>query len=207
MTKHYIIVSDKQKKHYKSTYLKHGATAKGVDWRNEKTASIRHDQFFQLFQHDSNACVLDIGCGHGSFYSYLIKKKFKGEYTGIDIVDEMVEYANKNISQGRFFICDFLQDKIEKYDYLIANGIFTQKLDVSHREMEKFVLAFAEKMFLKCKKGIAFNLMSSCVNFHAENLFYKSPSEMIAYVMSRLSGNFILNHNYRMYEYTLYVYK
>ena len=207
MTKDFSIVSDKQKLHYKSTYFKYGATAKGVDWGNEKTANLRYDQFFQLFQHDSKASVLDIGCGHGSFYSYLIKKNFKGEYTGIDIVDEMVDYANKNISQGNFIICDFLQENTKEYDYLIANGIFTQKLDVSHKKMEKFILTFVEKMFSKCKKGIAFNLMSSYVNFHAENLFYKSPSEMISYIMSNLSENFILNHNYRIYEYTLYVYK
>lgn len=201
-------IVDELKAHYKRTFAEHGPCAKGVDWRDEQTANVRHAKLFKLFEDDHQSTILDVGCGYGRFYEYLLEKKFSGQYYGIDVVEEMIEQAQLSHGFERFENKNFLDlGKNKKFDYLVVNGIFTQKLGVSQIEMEKYMLNFIEKLFDSCNKGIAFNVMSNHVNFFANNLFYKSPSELISYISSKISPNFVIDHSYGMFEYTVYIYK
>lgn len=202
-------ISKKHAAHYRNTFLNHGPTAGGVDWVHEDKARLRHHIFSKLIkeQHKTPPTLLDIGCGYGAFYDYLKGKALPCTYTGIDLVPEMIAHARTTHPDAHFLEGDFLSTSFEPFDYLFANGIFTQKLDVSQREMNKLLHLFLKRMFALCTKGIALNMMTSQVNFYAENLFYKNPAEMIAYVMEVISDKFLIHHEYELYEFTLFIYK
>jgi len=69
------------------------------------------------------------------------------------------------------------------------------------------------KMFSACKKGVAFNAMSTYVDYRDEILYYSNPMEIFDYCKRNLTRNVILRHEYLVkensipYEYTMYLYK
>ncbi len=63
------------------------------------------------------------------------------------------------------------------------------------------------KMFSLSKVGVAFNLMSSYSNFYSNNLYYKSPLELLPWILENISKKITLNHYYVDYEYLIYIAK
>ena len=93
------------------------------------------------------------------------------------------------------------------FDYVVCNGILTQKLDVPGLAMDQFAARLIRRLFLLCERGIAFNVMTTKVNFFSNNLYYRNPSELLAWCMNELSPYVKLDHSYPLYEYTVYVYR
>lgn len=195
------------KDHYAGSFGKHGCTSMGVDWGpHEDRALLRHQKMLQIIQ--SKPCsLLDVGCGYGALLD--VAKNDGIDYTGIDIVEEMTAKGRERHPQARFIDGDFLDYALAErsFDYVICNGILTQKLTASISEMDTFSKKIITKMFACARKGIAFNLMSTHVNFMAENLFYKSPLETHAWVTQNLSPFMRLDHTYMPFEYMVYVYR
>src|SRR5438876_2437333 len=52
--------------------------------------------------------VLDLGCGIGDFYPFLIEIFGQLHYTGIDLVQETVNHASKKYPHGRFLCHDIV---------------------------------------------------------------------------------------------------
>lgn len=206
-------IANDMKQHYSATFLEHGPTSEGVDWgtkadriktRLEKMAAVI------IGDNSIKIRILDIGCGYGAFYEYL-SSCYAGEveYTGIDLCENMIKEAKKQHPHAKFIIGDFMDYDFgeEVFDYVICNGIFTQKLSASSLEMHEYLKQALQRMFNLCQKGFVFNIMSSYVNFHSENLFYFSPAELLSYLLSNVSQNVRLDHSYRFFEYSCYVYK
>lgn len=97
--------------------------------------------------------------------------------------------------------------KVEKFDYVVCNGILTQKLDSSIFEMDKYAKKIVKKMYELCEIGIAFNLMTTHVNYFASNLFYRNPIELLAWCMTEITPKVRLDHAYPLFEYTIYLYR
>lgn len=205
-------ISKNLKSHYEKCFNKFGATNEGVDWGQDISKMfLRYDKMKELFTNDKseNISILDVGCGYGGFYSYLKENTNKEvTYSGIDLVEDMILWAKNNINTANEFICDdFINYNFEKkYDYIICNGILTQKLEASNKEMDLYASKIIKKMFEICNKGIAFNIMTTKVNYFSNNLYYKSPVEMLSFCLNELSDTVKIDHSY-LYEYTLYVYK
>ena len=90
---------------------------------------------------------------------------------------------------------------------MVCNGVLTEKLDVSIKVFDEFARLVIRRMFELCGRGIAFNLMTTHVNFTAPNLFYKSPLEIMAFCAAALSCKFRIDHAYPRYDYTVYVFR
>jgi SAM-dependent methyltransferase len=157
---------------------------------------------------DERQCsLLDVGCGYGALLE--IDKKLTLDYTGIDMVEDMIRHGKTHHPDATFICGNFLDHTFTEgsFDYVICNGVMTQKLTASIFEMEDYARKIIRKMFSLSRKGIAFNMMTSYVNFMAPNLFYKNPSELLAWVMCELSPHVKLDHSYPLYEFMTYVYK
>ena len=64
-----------------------------------------------------------------------------------------------------------------------------------------------KKLFQIAKIGIVFNLMTPIVDYKDDKLFYVSFDKLGFYLKENLSRNFIINNNYKLWEYSVYVYK
>lgn len=200
-------------RHYSGTFRKYGPTPRGVDWGNKAwKVNVRHEKMSALFGRDplKNITLLDVGCGYGAFYEFLTKNKIRdARFTGIDVSQPMIKEAQKRFPRAEFILGDFMSRDFgsRKFDYIICNGIFTQKLSVPRDEMQKYLQRFVAKMSRMARRGIAFNVMSSRVNFRRRNLFYLDPAWTLTYLLKNVSEKVIIDHAAIPYEYFCYVYK
>ena len=199
-------------KHYSLTFDKFGPTLKGVDWSSssEKEA-LRLSRVLKVIRNGSyeiDFSILDVGCGYGAAVPAIRAISKKADYFGIDIVEPMINYATERYPDCNFYIGDFLQLNIEtKFDYVICNGILTQKLTIDSQDMTEFSKRIIVKMFELCDIGISFNIMSAYSNFQASNLFYLKPQDLVSWIAENLSTHFVVDNSSSLYEFTTHVYK
>ena len=62
-------------------------------------------------------------------------------------------------------------------------------------------------MYDASRVALSFNLMSDRVDFRDENLFYANPDEVLEFCRRELGGRVALRDDYRLYEFTTYVYR
>jgi 2-polyprenyl-3-methyl-5-hydroxy-6-metoxy-1,4-benzoquinol methylase len=207
--------------YYAGTFKEHGATAKGVDWKDENEMLFRYDKMLAVMQKDftkvpAPPSLLDVGCGWGGLLRRACSLNIPLKYTGIDVVETMVEHGRIEFKDATFLHQDvFALESESSYDFVVGNGIFTQKLDVTNPEMERFTRKMMRKMFQLCRHGVAFNMMSTRVNFMVNNLFYQNPSDLLSWLLSEVSPRVCLDHGYsslvngkgKYYDFTVYIYK
>lgn len=202
-------ISRAMKRHHSQRFDEFGPTARGVDWSKEEDVQLRYDKMLAVIEIlDTPITLLDVGCGYGGLLQYAEQKGLRLQYTGIDLVSNMISWAREHLPDGEFIEADFLEYDFDgpKFDYVVCNGILTQKLKTSFFDMDKFVKETIKKMFALCNRGVAFNVMTTYVNYFSSGLYYKHPSEMLAYCISEISPEVKLDHSYGLYEYTLYLY-
>lgn len=209
------------KDYYTQTFQQHGATAKGVDWGDELELLVRYDKMLAVLQKDfmpplRRVSLLDVGCGWGGLVKRAREVDLPVDYTGIDVVADMVDYGNKTFPDATFRDQDiFAMAEPRAYDFVVCNAILTQKLEISNIQMERYSRELVRKMFELCRHGIAFNMMSTRVNFMVGNLFYQNPSELFAWLLSEISPRVRFDHGYsslangrgKFYDFTVYVYR
>lgn len=207
-------ISDKLRRHYRETFLQHGATSAGVDWgADADKARLRYDKMLAVLPTPTGPAepppsLLDVGCGYGGLALYAQERGLALDYTGIDVAEEMIDWARGNIAGARFVLGDILEMSLERqFDYVACNGILTQKLDVPGLEMDAYAARLVRSLYGACRSGIVFNVMSTKVNFFSNNLYYRNPAEMIGWCMTELTPHVRLDHSYPLYEYSVYLYK
>jgi len=201
-------VSSQLRDHYSRTFNEFGATPKGVDWGKIEDVLLRYEKMLNVIEFGiETPSLLDVGCGYGGLYMFAKERNVKIYYTGIDISDNMITYAKENISDAHFCVGDILEfNPPQPFDYVVCNGILTQKLKISIKEMDDFSHLLIPKMFSLCTRGIVFNLMTTKVNFMVENLYYRNPVELFAFCLTNLTRRLKIDHSY-LFEYAVYLYR
>ena len=204
-------------KHYESCFKINGDNCKGVDWPNETDAQKRYKIMLDVIKYDENAntdsgySILDLGCGLGHMYRYMNSIDSPYKYCGVDVSDVFVKECQRKFPDMPFFKLDILQDDLSsipiRSDYIIMNGVFTEKCNLSFEEMKEYFESFIKKAYELCNKGIAFNVMSKDVDWERDDLFHLPLSDLSAFLTKDLTRKFIIRNDYGLYEYTTYVYK
>ena len=195
--------------HYDKCFKEHGDTHLGVDWPKLEDTFKRYDVMLGLIKEETSISLLDFGCGTASLNQYIEFLKIKNiKYSGLDINDGFYNTSKLKFPNNDFYCLDILKNEsISNFDYIVCNGPFTEKRDLSQEEMMDFFTSVIKKLWNKCDKGIAFNLMSKHVDWERDDLFHVSLDELGWFLKNNLSRNFIIRNEYGLYEYTAYVYK
>ncbi len=198
--------------HYERCFDKYGDTHKGMDWPNAKDLDIRHQVMLELIKpiEGKKAKVLDFGCGTSSFYEYLIKNDLQFiEYSGLDLSKKFIEVSKKKFPVNVYFYGDIFIDNMDipQQDYIVMNGVFTEKQNLNFDEMFEHMKRLLLKVNSYVHKGFAFNVMSPCVDWKKEEAFHLSFEQLGHFINNEISKKFIFRHDYGLYEYTTYVYK
>lgn len=91
-------------------------------------------------------------------------------------------------------------------DYAILNGVLTERRSISLPEMKEYALKLLSCVFDAAREGIAFNVMSTVVDWERDDLFHWGFDEMASAVSKALSRHLLIRADYGLYEYTTYVY-
>ena len=198
--------------HYEDCLEKYGDSYLGVDWPNQADALTRYQVMLDVIREKGSSRVrlLDFGCGASHLYDYILANKINHiDYAGLDISEKFVQLSKKKHPQISYYCLDILQSAIElpTFDYVVLNGVFTEKRELAHREMWNYFKQMILKVFEIAQNGIAFNVMSSHVDWEREDLFHLPMDKLAEFLVKEVSRNFIIRNDYRLYEYTTYVYR
>jgi SAM-dependent methyltransferase len=198
--------------HYEDCLLKYGDSFRGVDWPNEKDALTRYKVMLDIIKEkESTHSILDFGCGLGGMLEYINKQPFSDsiQYTGLDISSKFIEVATKKFPGQKFIEMDILESDQGPgtYDYILMNGVFTEKRQLSEDDMWAYFTDMIERVYRFAEKGIAFNVMSKQVDWERDDLFHLSMDRLAAFLTKKLSRHYVFRNDYGLYEFTCYVYK
>lgn len=197
------------REHYARTFEEHGPTIQGVDWgTDDERLKLRYEKMAAVIEPAAGPApsLLDVGCGFGGLLGYLEERGAAVAYTGIDVVPSMIEHASRAFPSAEWVCGDIFEfTPGRQFDYVVCNGILTQKLTATVPEMDAFADRLIRVLMDLCARGVAFNVMSTQVNFRADNLYYRDPVELLASCLA-LTPRVRLDHLYPpLYEYTMYL--
>ena len=196
--------------HYRALWEQHGDSSHAVQYSDSQSHKARFDVLCSIAS--PLASVLDVGCGLAHLYRYLKTKNFEGRYMGIDIVPEFIDAARshtKDDANADANLCDSTEDLPSGYDYALLSGVFNNRMP----DNQAFMQTTLRRMFSAAEKGIAFNAMSTFVDYQDDTLYYSNPLEVLKFCKNELAGHPILRHDYSLtengypFEYAIYVYK
>lgn len=200
--------------HYEKCFQKYGDNYKGVDWPNQSDLNKRYQVMIELIKEgsqDQTVSLLDFGCGTAMLKEYIDNASLKLpiQYFGLDAGQSFIKHCVAKYPNNTFFYADVLDEpeKLLEFDYVVMNGVFTEKREISFNEMFDYFKKMIEIVFNKCKKGIAFNVMSKSVEWEREDLFHLSTDLLINFLTQKITRNFVIRNDYGLYEYTVYLYK
>ena len=198
--------------HYEDCLARHGDSHRGVDWPNQQDAATRYQVMLDVIRpSDETISLLDFGCGAAHFYEYIQQQKLSRiEYAGLDLSAQFVALANSKFPARRFYQADILaadEASIPSFDYIILNGVLTEKLAMSFDEMWNYTQRLLRAVFAKARCGMAFNVMSKQVDWERADLFHLPLDLLTKFLTREISRHFVVRHDYGLYEYTTYVYR
>ena len=198
--------------HYEDCLDKYGDTHKGVDWPNQDDASTRYRVMLDVIRESQSTKVslLDFGCGTSHLKDYIHANHLVHiDYSGLDISEKFINLSKDKYPNTNYYCMDILYGSIQlpRFDYVVLNGVFTEKRELSHDEMWNYFKQVILKVFEATQKGIAFNVMSSHVDWERDDLFHLPMDKLATFLTREVSRDFVIRNDYRLYEYTTYVYR
>lgn len=201
--------------HYEDCLARYGDTHRGVDWPNPLDAALRYRVMLDLVLGDRGrttapAALLDFGCGAGHFLEFLREHAIPGiDYRGIDLSERFILLCRSKFPGVTFHHLDVLEPAalVPTSDYIIANGVFTEKRDLSFEEMMAYFQAMLRKLWPAARRGMAFNLMSAHVEQQRDILFHVPLDRLATFLTGEISRHLAVRMDYGLYEYTVFVYR
>ena len=192
-------------RHYEKCFEKHGNTAKGLDWPNKVDLERRFDLMTSYFDIDekNEETLLDFGCGTGFLLEYLKNSKHI-KYSGLDISKIFIDFCRDRYPNNKFLCIDILKENLDhNYDYIICNGVFTEKNELSEDDMFLFFSSVIKKLFCYTNKKLIFNVMSNHVDYKRDDLFHLSHDKLCEFLTKKVTRNYLIDNSYGLYEYTV----
>jgi cyclopropane fatty-acyl-phospholipid synthase-like methyltransferase len=109
-----------------------------VGW-TQRGQILRYETVLKLINPNGKT-FLDFGCGKGDFYGFLMEKRVKCQYTGIDINSNLIDLARKNYPDANFYVKDIEIEPLERnFDYIISIGVFNLAVQNVKLSMKKCI--------------------------------------------------------------------
>lgn len=195
------------REYYDDTLRLHGRTAAGVDWNSQESQELRFRQFERLWENDTNATIVDYGCGYGGLASYLRARGHHGAYAGFDLSEAMIDAAREHTAS--LPVCRFTSHRAELVaaDYAVASGILNVKQDASEHAWQAFAEETIADLASVGLRGFAFNALTtySDPEKRRAHLYYADPLRWFDDCKRNYSRFVALVHDYPLWEFTILV--
>lgn len=198
--------------HYEAQLQQYGDTYRGVDWETAQKANVRYQVMLDLIRPTAGATVsvLDFGCGASHLYDFIIRQQRPGiDYSGLDVSPHFIALSRQKYPDRPYYCVDILDAAVDlpQFDYIIMNGVFTQKLDLSFEEMFAYFAAVIQRVFALTRIGLAFNVGSTHLPWQADQVFHVPFDRLATFLSRHMSRKIVLRHDYDLPDYTVYIYR
>ncbi len=189
---------------YSSRFKEYGVDLRTINPGKLNKLEIQHNVHASIGALN-NKTILDIGCGLGNYYQFLLNKGLKINYIGYDIVEDFIKVNRERFPEAIFEIKDISREEIvHKADYAVMCQVFNNKYDSVNND--DVVMNAMTKAFQAVTTGISIDLRTDYVNFTEDHLFYFSPEKYFAFAKS-LTPFVMLRHDYLPFDFTIFLYK
>ncbi len=187
--------------YYKSALNEFGDhDARSVHWSDKRGQEMRFLILSQIGNLEAQS-VLDVGCGLGDLVTFFKNNNIKTDYTGIDIVPDFIQRAQKFHPGVRFETMN-IEAITEQFDYVLASGAMSFKVENN----QAFYFGIIKKMFELSKKGLAFNMLNREIHVDDETYAAYDPNEVSDFCKT-LTPNVQIILGYLPQDFTIYMYK
>ena len=195
---------DRIRKHYVPRIKPGRAHHSILDWSGADTQRAR---FQVLTKHVPLAgkTLLDVGCGLGDLAAFLRRKDISVQYTGIDVVDEMLAHARQVNPEDRFMLADVFDSNDETladeaFDVVFCSG--TLNLNLGNNI--EFISQSLPRMYAKAREYMAVNFLHKRTAYIDPTYFHYDPQEVLE-VLNPLCGkeNVLLIDDYLPNDFTV----
>lgn len=168
--------------HYDHRFSAENANHKVLDWASAASQRRR----FEVLSENVDLrglSILDVGCGLGDLLVFLQQSGIEVQFTGVDILEKMVEHCRKRFDSGRFIQADIFSDDVfspGEFDLVFVSGAFN--LDLGNN-LEFLPKAIARLMELS-RRYVAFNLLHARWPEREPGYFFYEPD----FVLKQLAG-------------------
>jgi SAM-dependent methyltransferase len=190
---------------YAAGLATHGATPAAVGWHDAGAQHLRFSRLARVLDdHPAGgpADVADWGCGYGALLAHLDARGAAiARYDGYDLSPDMLAAAPADPR------CRWIHgSELERdYDYVFVSGAFNVRLGTPEAGWAEHVRATLRALHARTRRGLAFNLLTSWVDWRSDDLFYADPAEWFTFCRRELSRAVSLQHDYPLYEWTMIV--
>jgi SAM-dependent methyltransferase len=189
---------------YRKRWEQYGYDSRTLGW-DKDCQWVRFEAAFEGLREEDFGSVLDVGCGFGDLLGYLRSKGWRGRYTGLDLVDELIGEARKRYSadSAAEFFCGEVAafERSCKSDMAIALGVFNHRLQQDHLD---YVRETVEKMWSATTRVVVcdFLSISSDVERRNHDLYYADPAHLY-HLASGYSRRVMIHHAYMPFEFQM----
>lgn len=192
---------------YSQGLERHGASPRSVGWKDTSSQHLRFSKLAQVLPAGpvQPISVNDLGCGYGSLLSFLdaIDGVQLTRYYGYDISEPMLNRARQLTDERALLVRGSEASHVA--DYSFASGPFNVKGSSTDATWRAHVQQCVLQLAQASRRGFAFNLLTTFVDFKQENLFYADPCEFFDFCKREISPYVTLLHDYPLYEWTMLV--
>jgi len=189
--------------------VKHGPSAKGVYWKNPEGQVLRYEILLGIIGKDDlggGIFLNDLGCGYGAMFDIIADDPLmqNSRYFGYDLSGEMIRHAKSHTDDPRaqFFKSDHA---LHVADYSFASGTFNMHAGQDNELWKGCVLESLRALWLKTRKGMAFNMLDKNHPESLKGLYYADRDIYLDFCRTELSPNVELVTDYPLEEWSIFV--
>lgn len=196
---------------YTQNLAAHGISSPSVGWKDETSQRLRFQKLAEVIEPTAlveGYSALDWGCGYGAMQDYLAERGGLRQFVGYDISAPMLAEAAR---RAQAHSCESLfresSDVVDRADFVFVSGTFNVRFDCPPDEWREYIERTLALLWQHTRKGLAFNLLTTYVDWEAKDLYYADPAHFFDYCKRTLSPAVTLLHDYPLYEWTMLVRK
>jgi methyltransferase family protein len=195
---------------YENNLREQGVSSRAVGWNTAESQNLRFEKLSSVIQDTTASMTInDYGCGYGAHLTYLLSRGIPvAEYHGYDISDSMLEAASKSLAsfQGKLDLQNSMTINTNA-DYSFVSGTFNVRFEAADDDWKAFIHSKLDELDRNSRKGFAFNLLSTYVDWQEPHLYYGDPCYWFDFCKKHYSKYVTLLHDYPLYEWTIKIQK
>jgi SAM-dependent methyltransferase len=183
---------------YQQRIAEHGPTFASLNSGSEEKQAIRQWVHASALRGERPS-ILEIGCGLGDFYRYLIGQKRDCSYHGYDIVPEYIAECRRVYPQSKFEVRNIFLDGIDgSYDTVVMSQVLNNRYQKS--DNLQVMQRALELAFQHTRVSVSVDMLSTYVDFRNPDLFYYSPEDIFR-MAKAIAPRVLIRHDYRAFEF------
>lgn len=197
---------------YSDNLKVYGTTSMSVGWRDEASQALRFEKLCKVFEitepYKGDVTINDLGCGYGAMFPFLDRVRSVNlvRYHGYDISSDMLDSAKHFVSDPRAHFVQTSKAELNA-EFSFVSGTFNVKFEASEEAWTDHIKQMLMDLNKVSSKGLAFNLLSTYVDWKEPHLYYGDPLMFFDFCKRNMSRYVTLLHDYPLYEWTILVRK